>query len=91
MPLDKVAGVHRVPRPPRIGGWPAHKGNRIKASGGSNDENAKPLGPKRLDAKRLGAKRLVVKRFGPVFVCWSDVLDSGWAGQGFHLALGNIH
>src|SRR5262249_51376197 len=36
--LTEVAAVHRVPRPPRIGGWAAHKGNRIKASGGSNDQ-----------------------------------------------------
>jgi len=41
--LTEVAAVHRVPRPPRIGGWPAHKGNRIKASGGSNDQTLSVL------------------------------------------------
>src|SRR5262249_27371402 len=32
--LNEAAAVHRIPRPPRIAGWPAYKGNRIKASGG---------------------------------------------------------
>src|SRR5262249_39867856 len=88
--LNEAAAVHRIPRPPRIAGWPAYKGNRIKASGGPMTRTPSVLVLSVL-VLGLGAKRLGPKRLGPVFVCCSDVLDFGWAGRGFYLALGNIH